>query len=149
MSALDSLLERVRSAYAAVSETEAVATRFPGDRFVLANLESLKRNAARLEAEWEEASRNQQIEICRYRLIGAAATRYALSNVAQSLLDFQGLFSQIYDALKSGAKHRARLAAPIRQETEFEFAFTYPGSLGLRSLWLVKQLCLAPSTTRP
>lgn len=68
MSALDSLLERLQRAYAKIAEIESVAIKTPGDRYVLANLDSLKRDAANLERAWEEECRHAQKEVCRYRL---------------------------------------------------------------------------------
>jgi hypothetical protein len=47
-------LEAVRSAYARLSEVEAVAASHPGDRFVLTSVQSLKAHAEHLEAEWVE-----------------------------------------------------------------------------------------------
>jgi hypothetical protein len=48
------------------------------------------------------------------------------------LLDFQELFSQIYDAQKRGSgKTRARITEDIVEETQFDFGFSYPGSLGV------------------
>lgn len=73
MSALDSLLDHLRNAYAAISETEEVARRIPGDRYVLANLDALKRDANDLEAQWEEECRHSGI---RYRLTGGAFLRH-------------------------------------------------------------------------
>lgn len=68
MSGLNSSLNHLRRAYAAIGEVEEVAARFPGDRFVLANLASLKRDSARLEDVWEAECRHSQVEVCRYRL---------------------------------------------------------------------------------
>ena len=80
---------------------ENVAARKPGDRAVLANLGALKRSAAQLEQAWEDECRTSQIEICRYRLFtGMDQLRYGLKSVTGSLLDFQELFSSIYDALQ-------------------------------------------------
>lgn len=137
MSDIDSVLERLRRAFAAVSEVEAVAARSPGDRFVLANLHALKRDAEDLEKQWEDLCKDKQIEVCRYRIVPEHSDRYSLTSVSKSLLDFQELFSQIYDALKPGAKGRprlktrARISPGVATETKFDFGFTYPGSLGV------------------
>lgn len=60
---------KVSLAYAKIAEVEAVAARFPGDRSILANLKSLKRDAASLEEAWQQASLRAQKEVCRYRFI--------------------------------------------------------------------------------
>ncbi|MBN9526412.1 MAG: hypothetical protein J0H82_09425 [Alphaproteobacteria bacterium] len=131
MSDLDSLLDRLRESYAAINEVERVAANAPGDKFVLANLTALKREASRLESIWEEECRSDQVEVCRYRLIPAHDENYDLASVAKSLLDFQELFSQIFDSLKNGVKKRPRISGIISAETAFNFGFSYPGSLGI------------------
>lgn len=131
MSGLNSLLENLQRTYAAIAEVQEVAARTPGDLMVLANLGSLKREAADLEALWEEECREARIEVCRYRLMPEHEQRYTVAAVTKSLLDFQELFSQIYDALKNGAKKSRQLSAWMVNETAFDFGFSYPGSLGV------------------
>jgi hypothetical protein len=131
MSGLNSLLERLRKAYASVAEIEQVARRLPNDEYVLANLTSLKCDIDDLEGQWREFARSEQKEVCRYRLIPTTQMNYALSHVTRSLLDFQGLFSQIYDSLVRGPRSRIRLSEEIIEDTRFEFGFSYPGSLGI------------------
>jgi hypothetical protein len=131
MSDINSVLERLRRAYGAIAEVEMVAARSPGDQYVLANLHALKRDAEDLEQQWEDECAFAQKEICRYRIVPDYARSYSLATVSKSLLDFQELFSQIYGALKIGARKRARITTDVAQETKFNFAFTYPGSLGV------------------
>jgi hypothetical protein len=131
MSGLDSLLDRLRHAYASIAEVEQVAARVPGDEFVLANLASLKSDAEDLESQWRTLTAIEQKEVCRYRLIPTTNIKYALTNVTRSLLDFQGLFSQIYDSIVRGPRRRIRLSDEIVDDTRFEFGFSYPGSLGV------------------
>jgi hypothetical protein len=52
MLAFDSLLDHLRRAYGAISEVEEVARHFPEDKFVLANLGALKRDAQDLERDY-------------------------------------------------------------------------------------------------
>lgn len=125
------MLERLRRAQEALSQAERVAADFPDDRYVRANLVSLRTDVAELVVHWEAEARAEQREIVRYRLVPLQATEYAIRSVSRSLLDFQELFSQVFDALKNGGKQRARLTAEVLQETCFNFAFSYPGSLGV------------------
>lgn len=131
MSGLDSLLNRLRRAYAAVGELEATAARFPSDRFVMANLNSLKRDASDLEALWQAECERAKVEVCRYRLLPERKERYILADVSRSLLEFQQLFSQVYSALRRGLRERARISSEIKDESAFGFGFSYPGSLGI------------------
>lgn len=125
------MLERLRRAQEVLSEAERAAADFPRDRYVQANLLSLRTDVADLMEQWEAEARVAQRDIVRYRLIPSRATEYPIRSVTTSLLDFQELFSQVFDALKNGAKLRARLAAEVLQNTSFNFAFSYPGSLGV------------------
>lgn len=127
----DSLLEGLRSAFARVSEVEAVIAAHPDDRHVMISLESVKRDAQQLEAEWIEQCRVRQIEVCRYKLLAPLNKAYSASAFAKSLLEFQELFSQIFDAKKNGLKRRARVSGETITETTFGFAYTFPGSLGV------------------
>lgn len=125
------LTDRVQRAYEAIAKVERVAAQFPGDKYVLANLASLKRDAEELERQWSEVARLEQKEVLRYRLVPSLDGAYAIRAVTKSLLDFQELFSQVYDALKNGARKQARVAADLVEQTTFNFAFSYPGSLGI------------------
>lgn len=131
MSALDSVLDRLRRAHATASEVETTAARFPSDKYVLANLTALKRDVSKLEQQWEEECLQQGVEVCRYRLISEGSERFTVPSFTKSLLDFQELFSQVYDALKNGTKRRAVVSGLVVDETTFDFAFSYPGSLGV------------------
>jgi hypothetical protein len=131
MSSADSLLERIRATYAHIAETEAVAVAHPGDRYVLASLSAVKEQAVQLEAEWLELSHEKQQEVCRYRLMSSAGEAYSASGFAKSLIEFQELFSQIYDAIKNGVKSRARVSGQVSSDSSFKLAYTFPGSLGV------------------
>jgi hypothetical protein len=131
MSGADSLLERLRRAYSAIAEVEATARLFPHDTFIRANLDALKHDASDIETAWERECLERHLEICRYRLLPDVGNRYTITSVTKSLLDFQELFSQLFDTLKHGLKQRARISGRVLSETEFDFGFSYPGSLGI------------------
>lgn len=130
MSDFGSLLEDIQRTYAEIAEVEATAREFPKDRFVLANLSSLKRQADQLEELWELEALSLEKEVCRYRIIPEMRSSYHLREVTQSLASFQDLFSQIYDAIENKIKSRARISADVAENTAFNIGFTYPGSLG-------------------
>ena len=130
MADLDAILDGLRVAYARIGEVEAVAAANPGDVYVLASLESVKQDAIQLEAEWLEQCRVKQIDVCRYKL-QSLSRGYSAASFAKSLLEFQELFSQIFDAKKNGVKQRARVSGETLSETTFGFAYSYPGSLGV------------------
>lgn len=131
MSNLNVLLDQLRRAHAAVGEMQEAIAKFPSDRYAQSNLDVMRKEAQALEAEWEEECRSQDVEVCRYRIIPESGTRYAIRYVTKSLLDFQELISQIFDALKGGAKQRAKISGETEAETAFDFGFSYAGSLGV------------------
>jgi hypothetical protein len=65
MSDFASLLNKLQRAYARISEVERAAAQFPGDRYVLANLSSLRRDAETLNDLWIESAKHQEKEVCR------------------------------------------------------------------------------------
>lgn len=125
------LVDRLRRAYQEIERVQTVAHNFPDDIFVRANLDSLLYDARQLEDDWATQTRLAQQETIRYRMIPQHVTAYTVRSVTKSLLDFQELFAQVYDALQNGAKKQARLAADIVRQTTMNIAFTYPGSLGV------------------
>ncbi len=129
MSGTEYLLEKLHKTYSAIAEIETSLRDFPNDRYILINLSSMKQIASELERDWEQECRVKQTEICRYRVISKGG--YSVADVAKSILEFQNLFSQIFDSLKNGSKKNAVITPDSASETRLDFAFSYPGSLGI------------------
>ena len=91
----------------------------------------MKRLAEQARAEMEELARQNQIEVCEYRMVPVSAGEYGLAAVSRSLLGYQNLFSQIYDAMRNGGKTKAVIGHEAEEESALEFAFSYSGSLGV------------------
>jgi hypothetical protein len=128
----DSLLDAIRAAYARVGDIEMVARDHPGDQMVIASLQSLRAHAVHLEQQWIEECRHRRVEVCRYKLLSGLTGAYSVTSFAKSLLEFQELFAQIFDAKRQGApKRRAIVSGEVVSETAFDFAYSYPGSLGV------------------
>lgn len=131
MSSAASLLEEIRAGNARVAELQAIARKHPKDRHVLANLRSTQRRVTDLESEWLGLCNREHLRVCKYRLVSNFGSGYAARSMAKSVLEFQELFSQIYDSLINGPKRRARLSSSAFSGTAFDFAYTYEGSLGI------------------
>lgn len=132
MPSAGSLLDAVRAAYARIGDVEMVAQDHPGDQMVLASLQSLRAHAEHLEQQWVEECRHRRVEVCRYKLLAGLTEAYSATSFAKSLLEFQELFAQIFDAKIHGSpKRRAIVSGEIISETAFDFAYSYPGSLGV------------------
>lgn len=131
MSGFDSLLQTIQRTYAEIAQVENIARAHPNDIFVLANLSSLKRKAEALEKVWEQSALELEHEVCRYRIVPEREERYPLREVTLSLLQFQELFSQIYDGITNKVKSRKRLSLEVMSESALNFGYAYPGSLGV------------------
>ena len=130
MSSLLELIEKLRQTEEAIAQTE---TTFVESRSaaVALSLDSLKRWRNELEAQFEQASKSQQVDVCRYRLFDPAGDNPAVRVVAGALRDFQELVTTVYEALKSGPKQRVTTNAEARTVTSLNFAYTFAGSLGV------------------
>ena len=83
------------------------------------------------KAEMERIAAINQVEVCQYRMVPIEGASYSLGHVSKSLLEYQNLFSQIYDALKNGTKNKAIIGKEAAQASTLDFAFSYSGSLGV------------------
>lgn len=92
---------------------------------------SLRNQYDELQREFVEEAERVETEVCTYRLFAFAHERYTMSAVATALLDFQRLFTVVYDALTTGPKRRAVIKQEVVERTEFSWAYTFPGSLGV------------------
>jgi len=124
-------LERAREAFASLARLEQVLVRSPGDPAPEMNYRSRKRLAERYQAELFEIAEVEHIDIYQYTLRPNIEDKYPLSSVSKSLESFQGLFSLIYAASIEGARNTAHLSVPMRMQTQLEFGYSTPGSLGV------------------
>jgi hypothetical protein len=131
MSEIASVVERTRKAFATVSRLEEAITRAPLDRALQLNLSAMRKMAAQAEQQLLNLSERQQVEVCNYRLVPTSDENYGLPYVSESMLEYQNLFSQIYDAKKNGKKTNAVINKEVLQESILEFGYSYSGSLGI------------------
>jgi hypothetical protein len=126
-----SIVERARQASATVSRLEAALARDPNSPSLQINLAASKKRALQSNSELQEVASYQRIDICNYRLVASVSNGFFVQGVSGSLLGYQLLFSQVYDALKNGPKGRAQIGKQAGAESALELAFTYSGSLGI------------------
>ena len=124
--------ERARKAFSSVANLEKILDRNPRDKGILLNLSAMKKVAEQAQRELLRLAEINRIEVCNYRLIPYQSVGYALPFVAKSLLNYQNLFSQIYDAIRNGVlKERAVLGKDAEFESMLEYGYSYSGSLGV------------------
>ncbi len=131
MSDFASVVEQARRAFASVAKLESALTRDPTSVILQVNLAASKKLALKSQEQLSSISEYQRIDICNYRLINELKQQYRLADVSLSLLEYQNLFSQIYDAKRNGSKQRAQIGKDALEESTLELAYTYSGSLGV------------------
>lgn len=133
MSAIASVVERTRKDFAALAQLEAAVARAPSDRALQLNLSAMRKRAVQSQEQLLFQSRSAYVDVCNYRLLPDATDDrgFSLQSVSKSLLEYQNLFTQIYDALKNGPKLRAVFGGEAQEESTLQLAYTYSGSLGV------------------
>lgn len=126
--------DRAKKAFASVARLESAIQRNPKDRAAAINLASMRRLAEQATAEMERLAALNHIEVCRYRIVPIEGRSYGLGHVSKSLLEYQYLFSQIYDAIRNGKKSKASIGKDAEKESMLDFAYSYSGSLGVALL---------------
>jgi hypothetical protein len=131
MSILLDIVQKLQDTQDAVRKARGVAARYPADRAVLVNLESLERRALSLEQTFLAEAHTDQLDVCTYRMFAEDRHTYPILAVGSALGDLQRWFSTVYDALRNGPKVRAKLAPEILQQSTLNFAFAFTGSVGV------------------
>jgi len=131
MSDYASIVERARRDFSSVSRLEEALARSPDNAALQINLAAQNKLAQRSQERLLKLSEERHVEVCNYRLLPEVAQGFALPYVSKCLLEYQNLFSQIYDAKKSGPKGRASIGKEAWDESLLEFAYSYSGSLGV------------------
>lgn len=130
MTRLLDIREKLQETHAALASVERVAAQSPGDLSLDLTVASLRQRQADLESAFAEAADREFVDVCKYRLISEDQDSYSLSMLTSALGSFQELVTIVYDAIKTGPKIRTRVSADIVEQSTFDFAYSYPGSLG-------------------
>lgn len=93
--------------------------------------QSLHKRQRQLQDEFNELAAEQFLDVCDYRLIPTSDSHFSVSAVSGVLRSFQELVTAVFDSVHSSTqKKRYRPSAETIQQTELDFAYAYPGSLG-------------------
>lgn len=129
MADLLDIREKLQDTSAAIVRLERAISLHPEALSLVGNLRSLNKRWTDLEADFHAAATKLEVEVCDYRIL--VEDQPSLMGISKLLLNFQNLFSTVYDAIKNGPKRRARLGVDVLNETSLGFAYTYPGSVGM------------------
>lgn len=131
MSRLLETIEKLHETQAAVKRLEQAAAHYPNLPSVAVNLRSLQQRQEDLEALFEELTHEHYLDVLRYRIFSETGDeRVSLPALTSTLGDFQKLFTNVYNAIKQGARQRSRAGADIVVATTFEFGYSFTGSVG-------------------
>lgn len=131
MSRLRAILDRINDVEATISRIEAEATAESSFAYRM-SLRSLENRRDMLREELANATTQEFVEICDYRLVPEGGNdSYAIAAVTSALQDFQDLVTFVFDAITSGPKKRATRDLEAIEKTRFNFGFAYSGSLGV------------------
>lgn len=126
-----SALERAAAARAKVAAIENALRRSPGDNGLRITLLSAKRMADRAEEELDSVSESAQVDLCRYKVVQRTDLPFGAAKFAKSISAYQDLFTAIVDRFQTGVKSLAKYTEDIKNMSELNIAYTFPGSLGV------------------
>lgn len=125
------VIEKLNETQAAIRSLEQAAADYPNLPSVAVNLRSLQQRVEDLESLFEELTHEEYLDVLRYRIFSESDDeRLSLPTMAKALGDFQALFTNVYGAIKEGAKQRSRVGADVAAATTFEFGYSFTGSVG-------------------
>ncbi|MDQ2898892.1 MAG: hypothetical protein M3Y27_09805 [Acidobacteriota bacterium] len=130
MSALAEIQRRVQATVALIEQNERAAIQPGAPSSVFVNIRALEKLRRRLEREFDQLAREEELEVCRYSLL-VDAERVTLNSIAAAWQDFQKLLTLTYDAVVNGPRDKGRARAAERDATSFGFGYTFTGSVGV------------------
>lgn len=115
---------------AAIAQAEAAFAADPKSQPVATMLRSIEKRKRQLEVEFQAISEEMGVSACSYRFFDKHV-RPTVNPLCSSLINFQSLFSIIYDAVQSGPKKVKRLTAEVVDQSSLFFGYTFSGSVGV------------------
>jgi hypothetical protein len=133
MSDLLDIREKIEDTHAVIAKVRTDLGNEPQDTRSAMLLRSLEKRLESLEMVFRKIANADQIEVCSYRLLirDSDDASFPIAAVGDTLRNFQIWLTVIFDAIKTGPKKRSRPAIEVVKETTLDFAYTYPGSLGV------------------
>lgn len=131
MTELLHIQEKIAQSSAKLAELNDALRKRPTEaRSISLMINSVEKRLSQLQSEFEEISEANGIDVCSYR-ISPNKDSLAVIDLANAMRDFQRWVSILFDAVRTGAKATAHLSATSLELTKLNFAYTYPGSVGV------------------
>lgn len=134
MDALLEITEKLQDTQAAIRTLEQTIAQEPAPPAVIATANTLRKRQRDLEAQFAQATADQFLDVCSYRLFPDQKEhdRPTLAALTRTLYDFQVLVTQVYAAIKRETpKPTGHVTADEAAATQFGFAYTFSGSVGV------------------
>lgn len=132
MNPLTDISKRIELTNQAMGRIGQMIQEMPGSAGLLMNLETLERTHAHLKEEFEAAAKGHGVEVCTYRLFPEGTERHSISGIGKAFVNFQTLFSIVYEAVKTDKPRKSQHAEEgINTETLLDYAYSFPGSVGV------------------
>jgi len=125
------IINKISDTQEAIRKTQSLLRQHPQRDSLRMLYSTLNRRHEELETKFLEIASIQQFDVCTYRFIPEVSDTFPIYSLGSALKNFQRWFSTVHDALRNGPKTRAKLSADIIAESKLNFAFSFPGSLGI------------------
>ena len=132
MSALVEILDRIESTNERILQLEKAVLQPRAPASLRVSIRAMEKLRASLEQDFERLAMDEETEVCRYRLLPQQGERPSVTAISRAWIQYQTLFSSVYDSIKHGARKRtSRTSKQSVEQTEFAFAYTFSGSIGV------------------
>jgi hypothetical protein len=129
MSKILQIQERLLENSAEITQLERALVQHPS-RSLSSMLKSLYKLRSELEHDFKEAAADAQADVVSYRLF-EGRERPTMALVGKAMDSFQTLYAILYQGVASNRpRDTARLSADAIEQSSFEFAYAYSGSVG-------------------
>ena len=131
MSYLHVTAKKLQETEQAILRAEKELTADPRSAVLCWSLESLVKMRRQLESDFSEIANDQQLDVFRYRLFSESEERMSAKALADSLREFQNVFSAVYAATKTGPQSDLRLSKDVKLGSQLHFGYAFTGSFGV------------------
>jgi len=145
MNELQELQRELQEAAAAIARAERSVVAHPHVPSTGATLRTIRKRHEKLEGRFLAIANAMGLDVCSYRIELPDSQRATIAGMTSVLSSFQKVFTSVYDSVVNGPKKNAKAGADVIKATALEFAYTFPGSLGIM-MTLDNERLLLPET---
>lgn len=131
MSAILELQDRIQNTIALITQYEKAIAEPGAPSSLRVSIRGLQKLLASLEREFEKYAHEEELEICRYRLIPNQSERHNLAAIGNIWSRYQSFFSAVYAAVANKNSEKRRSTKALRSESEFAFRYAFSKSIGV------------------